>query len=139
MVIDDFYAVSVEDAALAHVEADVSAGQNVKRPKAVERLEKANKAYEEAGLLGSPHKDLCDVEKGKIMGAEIDGSAYARGLGLTTVARPAQRRLALAYVSLSLASRSYYRCTSCLFGWRLDQRFALPSPLHVDSAEGLFL
>ena len=49
-------------------------------------------------------KDVIDQEKACIMGAEIDNSPYVRGLGLTTVGAPAQKRLALAFVSLTLAS-----------------------------------
>ena len=117
LVIDDFYAVSFEDAALSRCDPE-ELEEGSKRPKAVDRLEKATLAYSEAGMMGSPHKDLYDVEKGKIMGAEIDGSSYVRSLGMTTVACPAQRRLALAYVSLTLAAQA---CTTdalhaCLVG-----------------------
>ncbi|CAK9109555.1 unnamed protein product [Durusdinium trenchii] len=63
------------------------------------------KAYADAGLEGSPLKDLVDEEKGKIIGAEVDSSSLTRSLGLVLVAAPVRKRLALAYISLELAAK----------------------------------
>ncbi|CAK9052664.1 Uncharacterized protein (Fragment), partial [Durusdinium trenchii] len=80
---------------------------NPDRSQAAQLLQKATTAYEEAGLLGSPAKDILDEQKACIMGAEIDGSQAARENGVVTVGAPVHRRLALAYVSLTLAKMRY--------------------------------
>lgn len=51
----------------------------------------AGEAYERAGLLGSPLKDIVDEERACIMGAEIDASSTTRALGLVTIAAPSGR------------------------------------------------
>ena len=70
LVIDDYYAVSFEyaDCPLWRPREDVSA---LPSSKAAKRLKEANEAYTQAGLLGSPNKDITDEEKACIMGAEI--------------------------------------------------------------------
>ena len=96
LVIDDFYSVSVEAACGREGE-----------PKSSLRMSWAQKAYEDRKLLGSPQKDILDEEFGKITGAEIDSRPCTRQRGLVTLAAPAQKRLALAFVSLELAGLAW--------------------------------
>ena len=60
----------------------------------------ANQAYQKYGLLGSPHKDLVDVEEGRVIGAYLNGSDRAAQHGMVTVAAPIAKRLGLAYLSV---------------------------------------
>jgi len=89
LVIDDYFCVTVDD---LHVQPSQS--------KAFDRYNVAQSAYEAHGLLGSPHKDLVCAEEGKVIGAYINGSSRARNLGLVTLGAPAQKRIALAYLTL---------------------------------------
>lgn len=116
LVIDDFYAISIEKASLpAH-----SPGEDLlhDRPLAVAQLVKAQAAYEAEGLLGSPQKDVRDACKAKVSGAEFDSSSCTRNLGLTTVAAPAQKRLALAFISSALSTSKWTTDAlhACLLG-----------------------
>ena len=60
-------------------------------------------AYDKYKLPGSVEKDIEAAEKFKAAGAEIDSSDVALKLGLTTVAAPLSKRLALAALSLKAA------------------------------------
>ena len=104
LVIDDYYAVSIEENSCPIWNPDQTW---TGRSQAAQLLQKATTAYEEAGLLGSPAKDILDEQKACIMGAEIDGSQAARENGVVTVGAPVHKRLALAYVSLTLAKMRY--------------------------------
>ena len=48
----------------------------------------AEKTYDKAGLLGSPHKDLVGVQEGRIIGAYLNASDRAVDRGMVTVAAP---------------------------------------------------
>ena len=128
LVIDDFYAISVEED---------SPGGLLKSPClqttpascATACMQKAAKAYEDHKLLGSPHKDVWDESKAKVTGAEIDSSVEARSRGLVTVGAPAQKRLAMAFVSLELAGlpATSDALLSCLVGgWTSAAMFRRP-------------
>lgn len=113
LIIDDFFSVSIED--------DTDSRQV---PLAEKRLRVAQQAYKEEGLLGSEEKNVISEECSKVAGAELDGSAFTRKLGLCTLAAPASKRLGLSFLSLQLASLrattdSLHACllggwTSCL-------------------------
>ena len=113
LIIDDFFSVSIED--------DTDSKQV---PLAEKRLRVAQQAYKEEGLLGSEEKNVISEECSKVAGAELDGSAFTRKLGLCTLAAPASKRLGLSFLSLQLASLrattdSLHACllggwTSCL-------------------------
>eukprot|EP00438_Fugacium_kawagutii_P012773 Skav217633 [mRNA] locus=scaffold1334:5610:19402:- [translate_table: standard] len=111
LVIDDFFVVSVEDQVPPHAPGE-------KMSEAFAQLKTATKAYKDYDIWGSPEKDVIDADKAKVVGAELDSSPSTRALGLVTLASPANKRLALAHVSLELAKM---RCTSdslhlCLLG-----------------------
>ena len=113
LIIDDFFSVSIEDDTVTR-----------QVPLAEKRLRVAQQAYKEEGLLGSEEKNVISEECSKVAGAELDGSAFTRKLGLCTLAAPASKRLGLSFLSLQLASLrattdSLHACllggwTSCL-------------------------
>ena len=70
------------------------------------------------GLIIDDFLSVSIEEVAKVAGAELDGSAFTRKLGLCTLAAPASKRLGLSFLSLQLAS---LRATTdalhaCLFG-----------------------
>lgn len=141
LVIDDFFSVSIEK--------DVPAKQNGRQSAARKRFEVAKNVYESEGLIGSSEKDVVDQQVAKVAGAEIDSSDFTRKLGITTVAAPASKRLALSFLSLRLASRrattdALHACliggwTSCLMYRRplmaiLDRVHRFTDMSQVDQA-----
>lgn len=91
LVIDDYYAVSVES-------RDAHSGTW-----SSERLAAASRAYGSVSLLGSPEKDLDGVNAGKVIGASLNSSDRAISCNVVTVASPLPKRLALSWISLQLA------------------------------------
>ena len=91
LVIDDFFAISFEDKNFT----------GMSQSEKSYRL--AEKTYDKAGLLGSPHKDLVGVQEGRIIGAYLNASDRAVDRGMVTVAAPAKKRIALSYLSLQVA------------------------------------
>eukprot|EP00435_Cladocopium_sp_Y103_P022609 s2450_g5.t1 len=96
LCIDDFFSISVEET-----------GVSAKVTEAERCLEKAREVYEEKGLLGSPDKDVVAAEEGKVIGAQINASARARKQGLVTLGVPAQKKLALSFVTLQICALGY--------------------------------
>lgn len=90
-MIDVFFAISFEDKNFTGM------GQSEKSYRLAE------KTYDKAGLLGSPHKDLVGVQEGRIIGAYLNASDRAVDRGMVTVAAPAKKRIALSYLSLQVA------------------------------------
>ena len=116
-MIDDYYAISVEDAASTAL------------PESVRRIQTATEAYDDHGILGSPQKDVLDEVRAKVTGAEIDSSRAAREQGLVTLGAPAQKRLALAFVSLEVAGLSWTSdvLMACIVGgWTSAAMFRRP-------------
>ena len=64
----------------------------------------ARKAYEAHGVIGSVEKDVEGATRFKAAGAEIDSSDVLVKRGLTTVAAPLSKRLALSCLSLRIAA-----------------------------------
>ena len=92
LVIDDFFSLSVEK---QHIPADQS--------DSAIRHQKALEIYETFGLLGSPQKDLSAVEKGRVIGAEIDSSPATRRSGLVKISAPAEKRYSLSWLTFLVA------------------------------------
>ena len=122
LVIDDFASMSV-----------CPSGVQLGCSNAFKDLKKADAAYAEKGVLGSPEKDVCESRHFKAVGAEINSSRRAVALGLTTVGAPIQKRVAMTVLTLratqlpiitpSLASKlagnwtsifMFRRCISCV-------------------------
>ena len=95
LVIDDYFSVCVHDLA--------DSGP----PLCAKRLEEAKHVYKAEGLLGSDDKDSVAQPFAKVAGAEVCSTPFVRSLGLVTVASPAQKRTALALVSLEAARLSH--------------------------------
>lgn len=81
LVIDDYYAVSVEP------KHGLSGTWSSKR------LAAASRAYGSVSLLGSPEKDLDGVSAGKVIGASLNSSDRALSCNVVTVASPLPKRL----------------------------------------------
>jgi len=67
-------------------------------------LQQARAAYEKHCLPGSVEKDVVSEDVFKAAGGECDSSQQTLGLGLCTFGAPVGKRLALACLSLRLAS-----------------------------------
>ena len=96
LVIDDFFAASVEKR-----DSDNSLSQ------AAECYNKSQKAYQAAELLGSPAKDVVGANQGKLVGAFINSDEEALRRGLCTVGAPADKRVALSFITLALCSLGF--------------------------------
>ena len=96
LCIDDYFCVSVEPK-----DADP------KSSGAYKAYHKAQQAYRDKGLLGSPHKDIVAQESGKTIGAFINSSQDARKRGLCTVGAPPEKRVALSFLTLMLCQLMY--------------------------------
>eukprot|EP00435_Cladocopium_sp_Y103_P040712 s1882_g11.t1 len=102
-----FFSVSVEETS-----------NNPEDAAAVHAYHTAQRAYEEAGLLGSPEKDKCGAEEGKTIGAFLNSAQRATSRGLCTVSAPPEKRLALSTISLQVAQLGATTCGlhSCIMG-----------------------
>eukprot|EP00435_Cladocopium_sp_Y103_P043042 s6_g12.t1 len=92
LVIDDFFGISV-----------CPASSDPMSSKAVHNLHTATEVYDAEGVLGSPEKDVIGSRHFKVVGAEVDASPRTQSLGLTSVAAPLQKRVALSVLTLRAA------------------------------------
>eukprot|EP00435_Cladocopium_sp_Y103_P019932 s4028_g4.t2 len=107
LVIDDYFAASVEEVSTLNADS-----------RAAECYVMSQQAYKQAGLLGSPAKDVVGENEGKLVGAFVDSSSRALSRGLCTVGAPAMKRIALSFITLSLCNLA---CTTdvlhlCILG-----------------------
>ena len=72
----------------------------------------AQEVYKEKKILGSPDKDLVDVDEGRVIGAFINAGEEATNLGLVTIGAPPGKRYSLALISLRIAQLTH--TTDCL-------------------------
>ena len=105
LLIDDFFSVAVTSPG----ECDSAA---------VSSFNAAQDAYCHHGLLGSADKDVVDASSAKVIGGELNSSPEVAREGLVTLGSPAAKRLALAFISLELASLRHTADAlhSCLLG-----------------------
>ena len=96
LVIDDFYAVSVE-------KKEAVASDSWSH----DRLNRALSSYDYAALMGSPEKDLDSVSVGKVIGAQLNSSDAALANGVVTVGAPLEKRLALSWITMQLIRLRY--------------------------------
>ena len=89
LVIDDFFALSIQ-------------GRSVPAEQTLSSIayHKAQHAYREHGLEGSPEKDL-------VIGAYVNGGHRATSRGLVTVGSPVEKRLGLSILSLMISQLQY--------------------------------
>ena len=107
LVIDDYFALSVEP-------IDMPAADTWSK----HLLTKASSVYKSFGILGSIEKDVVASRQAKVVGAAINNGVDAVKQNMTTVASPAQKRLALSWISLQIASLRWTSDSlhSCLMG-----------------------
>eukprot|EP00438_Fugacium_kawagutii_P032989 Skav223990 [mRNA] locus=scaffold6785:46494:53610:+ [translate_table: standard] len=96
LVIDDFFALSVEQQSLPN-------GQSV----AVHSYNKAQAAYSREKLLGSPEKDIKGENVGKVIGATVNSSQHALRRGLCTLGSPVSKRVSMSFITLALCQMSF--------------------------------
>ena len=128
LVIDDYFSVCVHDLA------------DLRSPVCASRLERAKQIYAAQGLSGSDDKDIVAQPLAKIAGAEVCSTPFVRSLGLATVAAPAQKRAALALVSLESARLSHTSDALhlCLLGgWTSTLLFRRPLMSVLSSTHGI--
>ena len=92
LVIDDYYAVSVEPLSKAPLESW-----------SWSRMQSASRAYDSAHILGSPEKDVKAQSSGKVIGAFLNSTERALAQGLVTASAPVEKRLALSWISMQIA------------------------------------
>lgn len=92
LVIDDFVSISV-----------CAEGTQPCDSGSCKDLEKAAKAYAQEKVLGSTEKDILGSRHFKAIGAEVNASRKLQSAGLTTVAAPMQKRIALVVLALRTA------------------------------------
>lgn len=95
LVIDDYFSLSAHP---LHQEGP---------SKSAQAFDDAQRAYKAAALLGSPAKDLRDVDSGKVIGASVNASSRARSYGICPVGAPGQKRFALSWISMQLSTMSH--------------------------------
>ena len=129
LVIDDFYAVSVE-----------KHGARASDSWSHERLSRALDSYEHAALLGSPEKDLDAVDDGKVIGARLNSSKKALHQGVVSVGAPLEKRLALSWITLQLVILGFStdHLHLCLLGgWVTALLYRRPLMCILQTAFGL--
>ncbi len=90
LCIDDYFAISIQDK------------ESKEESLSKRRFRVAQEIYQEKKILGSPDKDLIDVDRGKVIGAFINAGEEAADLGLITIYRSTARKEVL--FSLDLTS-----------------------------------
>lgn len=129
LVIDDFFAISIQDKSTPHDRSMSSLA-----------YEKAQTAYRHAGLEGSPEKDLVSVSEGKVIGAYVNGGHRATSRGMVVVGSPVEKRLGLSVLLLMVSqlqstSDSLHLCllggSTSILGLRRPLMSVLQEAFHV--------
>ena len=96
LVIDDFFALSVEEAGTLPHDSG-----------AFRAYELAQQAYTDASLLGSPQKDVAAETSGKLIGAFVNGRPDTLARGMCTLGAPPEKRYALSHLTFELCKLSH--------------------------------
>ena len=72
----------------------------------------SQRAYQSAGLLGSPAKDVDAETSGKLIGAFVNASPSTLDRGICTVGAPPEKRIALSHLTFEICKLSH--TTDCL-------------------------
>ena len=96
LVIDDFFCISVE-------------GKEVPKEKTVASsvYRRAQAAYRQSNILGSPQKDLDAVACGRAIGAMVNSGEDATNRNLVTLSAPPCKRLSLSAITLQVSQLSH--------------------------------
>ena len=101
LVIDDFFAVSVE-----------AVDTPAEKSRSFALHGKAQKAYAHENILGSPSKDVLAEESARVIGAHIDSTKSTRKRGLVKIGVPPEKRYGLSWISLNIAQ--LHQTSDCL-------------------------
>ena len=101
LVIDDFFAVSVE-----------AANTPAEKSRSFALHGEAQKAYAHENILGSPSKDVLAEESARVIGAHIDSTKSTRKRGLVKIGVPPEKRYGLSWISLNIAQ--LHQTSDCL-------------------------
>ena len=104
LVIDDYFAISVEDRALPCID-------------------KSQEIYSKHMILGSPHKDVKGDVRSKVIDAELNSGSHACTQGVATCGAPVAKRLSLSTTTLQLAQLSH---TSDALQWTPNMLYRRP-------------
>ena len=96
LVIDDFFAVSIEPRS-----------QPQEASKAYDLYHKAQAAYGDHELLGSPTKDVIAQSQAKVIGAYVNAHEDLLDQGVALVSSPPEKKLAMSHLSLVLAQQKF--------------------------------
>eukprot|EP00435_Cladocopium_sp_Y103_P033529 s567_g8.t1 len=105
LVIDDYFAASVEDVGTANEDSAAAACYSA-----------SQEAYNAAQLLGSPAKDERGGNEGKLIGAFVNSSTAALSRGLCTVGAPAEKRIGLSFYVRWLLQQMPFICAFWVAG-----------------------
>ena len=97
LVIDDFFALSCEPVGLCAEEPCLASSS-------FRMFNKAKEVYQREGLVGSDDKDVVGALKYKICGGEVNSSRRSVESGVVSLSAPAEKRFALAVLSVVAAS-----------------------------------
>ena len=117
LVIDDFFAISVEPKSDGRVSRSVKA------------FNTAQRAYHDFSLIGSPDKDVKGATRAKVIGAEVAADEVALSCKCPSVSAPAQKRFGLSWISFQIAQLSHTTDSlhlSLLGGWTSVLMFRRP-------------
>ena len=92
LVIDDFFCAGVESKSTCNGDS-----------KAAACYEQCSRAYADAGLLGSPEKDVVAENSGKLIGAFVNSEERTLKRGLCTVGASPEKRIAMSFLTLAAA------------------------------------
>ena len=98
LVIDDYFTIAT---------VPTKGLRPAAKSKAFEAFCAAKRAYRAAGLAGSDEKDIIEQDVATVVGAELNGKTVFAEKGLVPVGAPAEKRLALSWISLHAASFPY--------------------------------
>ena len=118
LVIDDFFAISVEPN---------------NSPPAESRAHllhlQAQKAYQSEAILGSPSKDVIHADNAKVIGAYVDSRASTRRRGMVKIGYPPEKRYGLSWITLNVIQLQQITDSlhlSLLGGWVAALTFRRP-------------
>ena len=101
LVIDDFFCVATEDIKTDPLDS-----------MAHKCFSRAQDAYNQAKIGGSPHKDVPCSSSGKVIGAQVNSSLEALSRRLITLGSPPEKRLGIAHICFQVSRLSH--TTDCL-------------------------
>ena len=136
LVIDDYFCVSQTAAAPLQTLDPKGLSQVLRATQASVCIGRAKAAYASAGLAGSDHKDNWGSLSFTVAGAEVRSDLDFVEKGAVFVGAPAEKRLALGYISLKAAALpavSEELVSSALGGWVSYIQFRRPFSCILDS------